>query len=195
MSKSTMIKDLKPSNNASMQQQVASSASGQRTADSGQQDAEVSVQEVLSEIENESRQEQHIHHQHAQMMARQQQPMSSVSTQGYGSNDISNQLLQQQLLQQQFLQQQLLSQKEEQQQGHKNGGMLQSLLDKAKQLFKRDNNLFMVSSILYLVFVYMDVLNVLKIDNFTIFEKYPYLINLVTSLIFGLTVAIVKPLM
>tara|TARA_Y100000389_G_C17385476_1_gene476765 strand:+ start:437 stop:985 length:549 start_codon:yes stop_codon:yes gene_type:complete len=182
-----MIKDLKPSNNASMQPQAVDS--------SGQQDAEVSVQEVLSEIENESRQEQHIHQQHAQMMARQQQPMSSVSAPGYGSNDLSNQLLQQQLLQQQFLQQQLLSQKEEQQQENKNGGMLQSLLDKAKQLFKRDNNLFMVSSILYLVFVYVDVLNVLKIDNFTIFEKYPYLINLVTSLIFGLTVAIVKPLM
>jgi uncharacterized Zn-finger protein len=182
-----MIKDLKPPNNASMQPQAVDSSSGQ-------QDAEVSVQEVLSEIENESSQEQHIHQQHAQMMAQQQQPMSSVSAQGYGSNDLSNQLLQQQLLQQQFLQQQLLSQKEEHKTGG-GGGVFQSLLDKAKQLLKRDNNLFLLTSILYLVFIYVDVLNLLKIDNFTIFEKYPYLINLVTSLIFGLTVALVKPLM
>jgi hypothetical protein len=170
MSKSTMIKDLRP---VPTNQEVVLEAA----------EADVSVQEVLSEIEKDSIHEQTIQHQHNQMMSQPYVPNYTTNTEA-----ISNQLLQQQLLQQQILQQQLMTQKDE-------SKGKDTLIDKFKHILKRDNNLFMVSVILYLIFMYVDVLNILKIDDFNIFERYPFLINLVTSLIFGLTIVLIKPLM
>ena len=173
MSKSTMIKDLRqiPTNKEVVLEAV---------------EADMSVQEVLSEIENESINKQNVQYQHNQMMS---QPYVQNLT---NTDTISNQLLQQQLLQQQILQQQLLSQTKDDSKG---AGVMCTMTDRIKQLFRRDNNLFLIVVIVYLVFSYVNVLNLLKIDDFNIFERYPFLINLVTSLIFGLTIVLIKPLM
>jgi len=140
-------------------------------------DEDVTVQEVLSEIERENN--------------------INVSKPTYQesfvqqNNDISNQLLQQQLLQQQLLQQQLLNQ----QNLDHNNTIFNNLTETIKNVFKRDNNLLILSISLFLVFTYVDILRILKIDDYSIFESYPVLINIVTSVIFGLTLVLIKPLM
>ena len=138
-------------------------------------DEDVTVQEVLSEIERESIDVSKPIYQESFV-----QPM-----------DISNQLLQQQLLQQQLLQQQLLTQQNLTQ----NNNIFNHMINTIKNVFKRDNNLLILSIILFLVFTYVDILRILKIDNYSIFESYPVLINIVTSIIFGLTLVLIKPLM
>ena len=161
--KSTLIKDIRK---PLQQEQVVPKT-----------EEDVTVQEVLSEIERENN--------------------IDVSKPIYqelivqSNNDMSNQLLQQQLLQQQLLQQQLLNQ----QNINKNSTMFNNVIEMIKNIFKRDNNLLILSIVLYLIFTYIDILRILKIDNYSIFESYPVLINIVTSVIFGLTLVIIKPLM
>ena len=161
--KSTLIKDIRK---PLQQEQVVPKT-----------EEDVTVQEVLSEIERENN--------------------IDVSKPIYqelivqSNNDMSNQLLQQQLLQQQLLQQQLLNQ----QNLNKNSTMFNNVIEMIKNIFKRDNNLLILSIVLYLIFTYIDILRILKIDNYSIFESYPVLINIVTSVIFGLTLVIIKPLM
>ena len=156
--KSTLIKDIRK---PLQQEQVVPKT-----------EEDVTVQEVLSEIERENN--------------------IDVSKPIYqelivqSNNDMSNQLLQQQLLQQQLLNQQNLN---------KNSTMFNNVIEMIKNIFKRDNNLLILSIVLYLIFTYIDILRILKIDNYSIFESYPVLINIVTSVIFGLTLVIIKPLM
>lgn len=94
------------------------------------------------------------------------------------------------MLQHQIQQQQLKNEDKE-----KYDTFFNNTISKIKQLFTRDNNLFLLATVLYLTFTYVDVLKILKFDNLSIFEKYPPLINIVLSLIFGLTLVLIKPLM
>ena len=140
-------------------------------------DEDVTVQEVLSEIERENNID----------VSKPVYQESFVQP----NTDISNQLLQQQLLQQQLLQQQLINQQNLTQ----NNTIFNNLIETVKNVFKRDNNLLILSIVLFLVFTYVDILRILKIDDYSIFESYPVLINIVTSVIFGLTLVLIKPLM
>lgn len=169
-----MIKDLRPPS-------VAPSSQIKTEED-------IAVQEVLSEIDREhtsSSGTQQVFAPQASMVANQGM-LSSLQNDPY-----SNQLLQQQLLQQQLLQQQLLQQQKHMEQTN----MFNNLVCMFKNTIQRDNNLLLLSTILFLIFTYVDVLKLIKIDNFSIFEKYPTLINLVTAIIFGLTLVVVKTLM
>lgn len=161
--KSTLIKDIrKPLQQESVVPKI---------------DEDVTVQEVLSEIERENNID----------VSKPVYQESFVQS----NNDMSNQLLQQQLLQQQLLQQQLLNQQNLTQ----NNTMFNNIIEMIKNVFKRDNNLLILSIMLYLIFTYVDILRILKIDDYSIFESYPVLINIVTSVIFGLTLVLIKPLM
>ena len=165
--KSTLIKDIrKPSQ---QQQELLAPKI----------DEDVTVQEVLSEIERENN------------IDVSKPVYQEPFVQPQPNTDISNQLLQQQLLQQQLLQQQLLNQ---QNIAH-NNTIFSNLIETVKNVFKRDNNLLILSIVLFLVFTYVDILRILKIDDYSIFESYPVLINIVTSVIFGLTLVLIKPLM
>ena len=165
--KSTLIKDIRKP----LQQQEPTTT---------KIDEDVTVQEVLSEIERDN----NIDLSHS--------PVYQESfVQHQPNTDISNQLLQQQLLQQQLLQQQLINQ----QQIVHNNTIFKSLVETIKNVFKKDNNLLILSIVLFLVFTYVDILRILKIDDYSIFESYPVLINIVTSVIFGLTLVLIKPLM
>lgn len=175
MSKSTMIKDIRktqPEIHVKPQQQP-------------QPEEDVSVQEVLSEIERESNNEQFVDkiYDNNVTMQNQNQPVY---------NNDQFQMMQQQMMQQQMLQQQLL---QAQNTDTNKTNMCSSIFEYVKNMFKRDNNLFVLSVGMYLLFLYIDVLRILKIDNLEIFENYPIFINIITSLIFGLTLVIVKPLM
>lgn len=161
--KSTLIKDIRKP----LQQQEPPPAP--------KIDEDVTVQEVLSEIERENNID----------------VSKPVYQESFVQPDISNQLLQQQLLQQQLLQQQLLNQQNLAQ----NNTIFKNLIETVKNVFKRDNNLLILSIVLFLVFTYVDILRILKIDDYSIFESYPVLINIVTSVIFGLTLVLIKPLM
>ena len=127
--KSTLIKDIRK---PLQQEQVVPKT-----------EEDVTVQEVLSEIERENN--------------------INVSKPIYqelivqSNNDMSNQLLQQQLLQQQLLNQQNLN---------KNSTMFNNVIEMIKNIFKRDNNLLILSIVLYLIFTYIDILRILKIRNY-----------------------------
>jgi hypothetical protein len=151
-----------------------------------QPEEDVSVQEVLSEIERESNNEQFVDkiYDTNVTMQNHNQPV-------YNNND-QFQMMQQQMLQQQMLQQQLL---QAQNTDTNKTNMCSSIFENVKNMFKRDNNLFVLSVGMYMLFLYIDVLRILKIDNLEIFENYPILINVITALIFGLTLVTVKPLM
>lgn len=175
--RSTMIKDLRPPS-------VAPSSQIKTEED-------IAVQEVLSEIDREhtsSSGTQQMFAPQASMVANQGMLPSTSPLQ---NDPYSNQLLQQQLLQQQLLQQQLLQQHKHME--HTN--MFNNLVCMFKNTIQRDNNLLLLSTVLFLIFTYVDVLKLIKIDNFSLFEKYPTLINLVTAIIFGLTLVVVKTLM
>lgn len=161
--KSTLIKDIRKP--LQQQEQTATKI-----------DEDVTVQEVLSEIERENN-------------INMSKPVYQESF--VQPTDISNQLLQQQLLQQQLLQQQLLNQQNITQ----NNTIFNNLINTIKNVFKRDNNLFILSIVMFLIFTYVDILKILKIDDYSIFDRYPVLINIVTSVIFGLTLVLIKPLM
>lgn len=177
MSKSTLIKDIKK---PPPQQQVVSMPVQQSEED-------VTVQEVLTEIERESNPQQ--------MSQQMSQPIMNPSPNQFVNADTSSQLLQQQLLQQQMLQHQIQQQQMKNEDNEKYDTFLNNTVLKVKQLFTRDNNLLVLATVLYLTFTYVDVLKVLKIDNLSIFEKYPQLINIVLSILFGLTLVLIKPLM
>ena len=160
--KSTLIKDIrKPSQ---QQQELLAPKI----------DEDVTVQEVLSEIERENN------------IDVSKPVYQEPFVQPQPNTDISNQLLQQQLLQQQLLNQQNIAH---------NNTIFSNLIETVKNVFKRDNNLLILSIVLFLVFTYVDILRILKIDDYSIFESYPVLINIVTSVIFGLTLVLIKPLM
>ena len=160
--KSTLIKDIRKP----LQQQEPTAT---------KIDEDVTVQEVLSEIERDN----NIDLSHS--------PVYQESfVQHQPNTDISNQLLQQQLLQQQLINQQQIVH---------NNTIFKSLVETIKNVFKKDNNLLILSIVLFLVFTYVDILRILKIDDYSIFESYPVLINIVTSVIFGLTLVLIKPLM
>jgi hypothetical protein len=176
MSKSTLIKDIKkPTVQQVQPQQVQPHVMEQ-------QDEDVTIQEVLSEIEREA---------HLPQPTQYTQPLLPQSM----NSDMSSQLLQQQLLQQQMLQHQIQQQQMKNQDNEKYDTFFNNTVSKIKQIFTRDNNLLVLAIALYLTFTYVDVLKVLKIDNLNVFENYPVLINIVLSTIFGLTLVLIKPLM
>jgi len=143
---------------------------------------DVAVQEVLSDIEREK---------NVPVLTPDinQQPHPSM----FENNNIfqQQQLFQQQLLQQQLLQQQL----ENQQNNEKYEKMYDGIVGKIRVIMMENNRLFMSGVVLFLVFTNMDVLGLLRIDNYSIFESYPLLEKLVISVIFGLTLVFVKQLM
>lgn len=185
--RSTLIKDLKSS---------ASSSNSDNQPNTS--DDDFAVQEVLSEIENE-KQKQSISNQaistNGMMNNNILQPPTMLHQQSHPSmfqNDsIHNQLLQQQLLQQQLLQQQLIQQQNNEKYEKVYGGITY----KIKDICMRYNKLFVLSVVLFLVFTNMNILGLLKIENMSIFESYPILINITTAFIFGLTVVLVNQLM
>nr|QOI90436.1 hypothetical protein HWQ62_00300 [Pyramimonas orientalis virus] len=176
MSKSTLIKDIKkPSiNTPVLSSQVTTHVEPSQTQ---QTDEDVTVQEVLSEIEKETRSDTTQH-----------------NNQYMHTDALSNQLLQQQLLQQQLLQQQI-QQQQTQNTNQQYDTFFNNLVSNAKHIVTRDNNLLVLAIVLFLSFQYVDVLKVLKIDNLSVFERYPILVNVVISAIFGLTLVVIKPLM
>jgi hypothetical protein len=186
MSKSTLIKDIKKQ---PMQQQTTVYEPTQ------QSEEDVTVQEVLSEIERETQPSQQFAQQQQQQQQQSQTNFPFSSPNQFVSSDVSSQLLQQQMLQQQMLQHQIQQQQLKNEDKEKYDTFFNNTISKIKQLFTRDNNLFLLATVLYLTFTYVDVLKILKFDNLSIFEKYPPLINIVLSLIFGLTLVLIKPLM
>lgn len=184
--RSTLIKDLKSS---------ASSSNSDNQLNTS--DDDFAVQEVLSEIENE-KQKQNISNQainngmmHNNNILQPPTMLQQSHPSMFQNDTIHNQLLQQQMLQQQLLQQQLL----QQQNNEKYERVYDGITHKVKDICMKYNKLFVLSVVLFLVFTNMNILGLLKIENMSIFESYPILINITTAFIFGLTVVFVNQLM
>ena len=169
MSKSTMIKDLK--------MPVVNNAPTLPPPKQEQSEEDVTVQEVLTEIE----QEKHI-----------QQPNIQQPSVVHQQDTLSNQLLQQQLLQQQLLQQQLLLQQNVQ---NEKDSLIKSLVKNIKVLFMSEINMFIFVTLLYIVFQNIDVVSVLKIDKLPLIHNYPILKQIIISVVYALLVISSKSFM
>jgi hypothetical protein len=198
MSKSTLLKDLKVTKQPEQQQhqqqhqqhqhqqqhqQQQQIQQQQQPQQKQQSEEDVVVQEVLSEIENDRTA---IH-----------QPPSQHHP--FINDTYANQLLQQQLLQQQLLQQQLLQTRQANSSEELNDkapkcSFIMNLLKKIIAIFMKDN-LFFLLVVSYLIFEYINILKVLKIDNFEVFNNYPILTKVVQAVIYSLTVTIINPFM
>ena len=163
MSKSTMIKDLK----IPVVNNVPPSTKPE------QSEEDVTVQEVLTEIE----QEKHI-----------QQPPPVIHHQ----DTLSNQLLQQQLLQQQLLQQQLLQQQSVQ---NDKDNIITSIIKQLKTLFMSEINMFVYVILLYITFQNVDVVSILKIDKLPFIYNHPVLKQIIISIVYSLLVISSKTFM
>lgn len=146
---------------------------------------EIVMQEILKEIEQES------HMKSIQQPTIQQstiQPMEQNST-----NDIlQQQLLQQQLLQQQMLQQQLLQQSLNQ---NASSSIIPTKLFKTLyNIFLKDNIIFVLIIILYLLFENINVLSVLKIDKFSFVNSTPLLPGILRAILFSTITIVLKTL-
>jgi hypothetical protein len=162
MSKSTLIKDLD---------------NGKNDDNNSHGEDDITIQEVLTEIENDKKPE-HTNHQ------------------GININDFSNQLLHQQLLQQQLLQQQLLQQNKNDnnnipvvdnnnEKKQNESIIMKSTLGLFNQLILKKKDFFGIL-ILHLIFNKVDITALLKIDKISIFASYPYLESLFRSILFSL---------
>jgi hypothetical protein len=162
MSKSTMIKDLD---------------NGKNDDNHSHGEDDLTIQEVLTEIENDKKPDQNNHEE-------------------INLKDFSNQLLQQQLLQQQLLQQQLLQQNKTDinnipvinnsiENKQNESIIMKSTLGLLNQLILKKKD-FLGILILHLIFNKVDITALLKIDKISIFTSYPYLESLFRSILFSL---------
>ena len=150
MSKSTLIKDLKPPSPPPIEQP----------------DEDVTVQEVLSEIEKEIT----------------------------PTDQISNQILQQQLLQQQLLQQQLLQQQQQVPNTTEDSksNFVVNIISQLMSVFKDQTNYFVLIVVLHLVFQNINIVNILKIDNVPFVTQQPIVVYLLKSVVFALILIVCK---
>ena len=151
MSKSTLIKDLKPPSPPPPIEQP---------------DEDVTVQEVLSEIEKEIT----------------------------PTDQISNQILQQQLLQQQLLQQQLLQQQQQVPNTTEDSksNFVVNIISQLMSVFKDQTNYFVLIVVLHLVFQNINIVNILKIDNVPFVTQQPIVVYLLKSVVFALILIVCK---
>ena len=202
MSKSTMIRDIKqqvnektlsPQQQQQQQQQQQPQQPQPQQHNYKQSEEDLVVNEVLSEIASENK----THN----------VPSKNTNEQ---SQHMQEELLQQQLLLQQ-LQQQLHHQNSQHQQQQQQLELqlnkeqvpyYKKVIDNVQQMFVKDNNLLVKSAVLFLVFQYLDIMSVifsitkvLKIDKiFSCVENNTVLSNLVKSLLFGVILIIIHPL-
>jgi hypothetical protein len=151
---------------------------------------EIVMQEVLKEIEQETQMKsmQQPTFQQPMTMSNISQPMEQNTI----TDVLQQQMLQQQLLQQQMLQQQLLQQSLNQ---NSSSSIIPTKLFKTLyNIFLKDNIIFVLIIILYLLFENINVLSVLKIDKFSFVNSTPLLPGILRAILFSTITIILKTL-
>lgn len=197
MSKSTMLRDLKPPMPEEMKQPANIGRPPPQPQQRPQQqnpnttDDDIAVNEVLSEINAENK----------------QQPVYHPSM-----------FQQQQLLQQQQIQQLMNQQQQMLQQQHQDNMMKESFVASenpstedmsthqkvfayVKHLFTTDNNLLIKAMLLYIIFQYLNIMsilktgfNIVKLERFfTPFEDNKMIEKVLTAFVYALCLVLVKP--
>ena len=141
---------------------------------------EIVMQEVLKEIEQET-----------QMKSMQQptvqQPMTQPNISQPMEQNTTTDVLQQQMLQQQLLQQSL-------NQNSSSSIIPTKLFKTLYNIFLKDNIIFVLIIILYLLFENINVLSVLKIDKFSFVNSTPLLPGILRAILFSTLTIILKTL-
>jgi hypothetical protein len=151
---------------------------------------EIVMQEVLKEIEQETQMKsmQQPTIQQSTVQPTISQPMEQNTT----TDVLQQQMLQQQLLQQQMLQQQLLQQSLNQ---NSSSSVIPTKLFKTLyNIFLKDNIIFVLIIILYLLFENINVLSVLKIDKFSFVNSTPLLPGILRAILFSTITIVLKTL-
>ena len=201
MSKSTMLRDLKPPVPEEMKQPAnigrppVHPQQRQQSAPPGPTDDDIAVNEVLSEINAENK----------------QQPDTNAPIY-HPSMFQQQQLLQQQQIQQLMNQQQQMLQQHQdnmvkesfvasENTSNEDMSTYQKIFAYVKHLFTTDNNLLIKAMLLYIVFQYLNIMsilktgfNIVKLERFfTPLEDNKMIERVLTAFIYALCLVLVKP--
>lgn len=188
MSKSTYIKDLKPTQQTQSATDIpAIRISEVKTEDSS--DAEITLNEIIDEVSLPvDRAPQQIFRKPEEDPSTHSVPYNHTVfyKDAIAQREVTNQL-QQQLIQQQLIQQQLLTNSMETRLGFGLG-----MISGIKKLFVREFIFIVGIGVLYILFQNFEVLSLLKIDRITAIQGIPFLKQIILTILFSVFSTVIK---
>jgi len=188
MSKSTYIKDLKPT----QQTQTATDIPAIRISEvknEDSSDAEITLNEIIDEVSLPvDRAPQQIFRKPEEDTSTHSVPYNHTVfyKDAIAQREVTNQL-QQQLIQQQLIQQQLLTNSMETRLGFGLG-----MISGIKKLFVREFIFIVGICALYILFQNFEVLSLLKIDRITAIQGIPFLKQIILTILFSVFSTVIK---
>jgi len=188
MSKSTYIKDLKPT----QQTQTATDIPAIRISEvknEDSSDAEITLNEIIDEVSLPvDRAPQQIFRKPEEDTSTHSVPYNHTVfyKDAIAQREVTNQL-QQQLIQQQLIQQQLLTNSMETRLGFGLG-----MISGIKKLFVREFIFIVGIGVLYILFQNFEVLSLLKIDRITAIQGIPFLKQIILTILLSVFSTVIK---